>query len=156
MVRYSNGGLKIRLKKPVYGPKCPVFGSPLYILNCISPCQSLLIHLPFHGHPFIGTSLFFLFLLSFLFRIGFWATSEMVHIEVSDLEISLQSLSEKWGFGFQWLRGQPGWDSPVLFLLVTLKKWMSKQFFEKTLMGEPFFCVLDEGSKTKVVSIGLF
>ena len=25
MVRYSNGGLKTRLKKPVYGPKCPVF-----------------------------------------------------------------------------------------------------------------------------------
>ena len=25
MVRYSNGGLKTKLKKPVYGPKCPVF-----------------------------------------------------------------------------------------------------------------------------------
>ena len=25
MVRYLNGGLKTRLKKPVYGPKCLVF-----------------------------------------------------------------------------------------------------------------------------------
>ena len=25
MVLYSNGGLKIRLKKPIYGPKCLVF-----------------------------------------------------------------------------------------------------------------------------------
>ena len=25
VVRYSNGGLKTGLKKPVYGPKCPVF-----------------------------------------------------------------------------------------------------------------------------------
>ena len=25
MFRYLNGGLKIGLKKPVYGPKCPVF-----------------------------------------------------------------------------------------------------------------------------------
>ena len=25
MVQYSNGGFKTELKKPVYGPKCPVF-----------------------------------------------------------------------------------------------------------------------------------
>ena len=28
MVGYSNGGLKTRLKKPIYGPKCPVFKWP--------------------------------------------------------------------------------------------------------------------------------
>ena len=36
-VRYSNGGLKTGLKKPVYGPKCQVFewSAKLYINKCM-------------------------------------------------------------------------------------------------------------------------